>query len=398
MTTPQIPRFQGSRALVGASFALALVGAAGLVAGAFIDRTRLFSSYLAAYAWAATTAVSALIFLMICHAMRATWPVAVRRLAEAITAALPLLAVLFLPIALGMDTLYEPWVRPESIEDPHARALVEHKTPYLNPSFFVLRTGLYFLVWLGCAALLRRLSRESDTDPERAARASHRLHVLSAAALPLVALAFSFASFDWLMSLQPTWFSTMFPVYVFGGGFVSAIALLTVLSFAAQRAGYLPGLTDSHYYALGRLLLAFTIFWAYAAFFQFMLMWMADIPDEAEFYLRRAHGPWLIETVVLALARFALPFLVLLNHGVKRRPAQLSLVAGWVLLAHYIDMHWLVVPVAPGQRAPFHWLDAAALLAVGGASVAFGAARLRGEPMAPVHDPALPAAFRYESV
>ncbi|WP_437668707.1 hypothetical protein [Sorangium sp. So ce131] len=393
---PRIPIFRGGRAIVAWSLGLALLGGLLLVAGAFVDPTRLFYAYLAAYTYAVSTVVGALIFLMTCHAMGATWPVAVRRLVEAILGALPALAVLFVPLLFGLGSLYGEWLRPESIEDEHVRAIVLHKTPYLNLPFFLVRTGIYFVVWLVLAALLRHGSLRGDARPELAL--GGRLRAISVAGLPLVALALSFAAFDWLMSLQPTWVSTMFPVYVFAGGFVAAIALLTVIAFASDRAGLLPGLNTSHYYALGRLLLAFTIFWAYAAFFQFMLMWLADRPEEAEFYLHRAHGPWGAVSLALVLARFVIPFLVLLNYGIKRRPAWLAAVAAWILAAHYIDLHWLVVPDAPGERAPYHWLDLAALLAVVGPCVALAALRLRGKPLVPVNDPALPAAFRYESV
>jgi hypothetical protein len=391
----RFPRFQGGHALVRTSAGLALLGAAALVAGAFVDTTRLFYAYLTAYVYAVTTAVGALIFLMTCNAMNATWPVAVRRLAEAIAGSLPILFALFIPLLFGLDALY-PWVRPGSVEDEGARALVLHRAPYLNVRFFVIRAVVYFVVWLACSALLRRWSLRSDEGPALAT--PWRRRALSAGALPLVALATSFASFDWVMSLEPTWSGTMFPVYVFTGGFLSAIALLTVLAHVAQRAGLLPGLSESHYYALGRLLLAFTIFWAYAAFFQFMLQWFANLPEEVEFYLRRTHGAWAAVTGAVVLAQFVVPFIVLLNYRLKRRPAWLSVVAGWLLIAHYLDVHWLIVPTAPGQRSPYHWLDAAALFAVAGASVAFAALRLRGAPVVPVNDPALPAALRYESL
>jgi hypothetical protein len=328
--------------------------------------------------------------------MNATWPVAVRRLTEAIVGALPLLCALFVPLLFGLGALYGEWLHPESIHEEHVRAAVLHKTPYLNLPFFLVRTGFYFAVWLVFGALLRRGSMKGDSSPALAD--SRRLRVISVAGLPPVALTLSFAAFDWLMSLAPTWVSTMFPVYVFGGGFVAAIALLTVLAFAAERAGLLPGLNASHYYALGRLLLTFTIFWAYAAFFQLLLIWIGNKPEEVEFYVLRSHGPWAVVSFILVLTRFVLPFLILLNYRIKRRPAWLSAVAAWIFVAHYLDMHWLVAPEAPGARAPFHWLDAAALLAVVGSCVAFTVLRVRGKPLVPVNDPALPAAFRYESV
>lgn len=392
-----IPLFHGGQRTLLVSGGLALLGAVVLVLGGLADATRVFHSYLAAYACVVSTAVGALIFLMICHAMRATWPVAVRRLNEAIVASLPILAVLFIPLLFGLDPLYRAWLRPDLIEDEHLRSLIQHKQPYLNVASFLVRTVVYFIIWIGCGALLRGWSLRADRDPSLAAPAKSR--ALSAGALPLVALAITFASFDWLMSLTPTWSSSMFPVYVFAGGFVSAIALLTLLAFLAQRGGLLPDLSTSHYYALGRLLLSFTIFWAYAAFFQFMLIWIANRPEEAEFYVHRAEGPWDIVSVILVFAQFVVPFVVLLNYRVKRRPAWLSAIAIWLLVAHYIDVHWLVVPQAPGHHpAPYHWLDLAALALVAGATVAFVTFRMRGKPLAPINDPALPAAYRYESL
>lgn len=387
--------FRGGRRLIGASLGLALVGVALLIAGAILDPRRFFFSYLAAYAYAVSVAVGALIFLMICHAMRAGWPVAVRRLLEAIVGALPLLAVLFVPLLLGLGSLY-PWLDPASIPDEHVRELVHHKEPYLNLPFFLIRTALYFAIWIGAAALLRRWSLRSDEDA--ALDVGVRPQALSAGALPLVGLALSFAAFDWLMSLDPTWVSTMYPLYIFAGGFVSAIALLTVLTFAADRAGLLPGISASHYYALGRLLFAFTIFWAYVAYFQLMLIWVANLPGEVQFYVRRSGGPWGAVSVVLAFTQFVIPFFVLLSYRLKRSPAILAAVSAWILAAHYIDVHWLVLPELARGGFPYHVLDVGALLAISGASVAFAALRLRGRRVLPINDPGLARALRYESV
>src|SRR5262249_54394765 len=152
--------------------------------------------------------------------------------------------------------------------EEHVRRGLEHRAPYLNLGFFVVRAVIYFAIWIAIAAVLRRWSFTQDREDRP--DLSHRMYVLGGVGLPVVALAIIFSSFDWLMALDPAWRSTMFPIYVFASGFVGAIALLTALTFAAHRAGHLPGLESSHYYALGRLLLAFTIFWAYAAFFQFM--------------------------------------------------------------------------------------------------------------------------------
>jgi hypothetical protein len=391
-----VPRFRGDRRTIVAPLVLALIGLLALVAGALFAPGRLVSSYFTAWAYVASVAVGALIFLMIVHAMGAAWPVAVRRMVEAIVGTLPLVAVLFIPLLFGLDRLY-PWLRPEAISDAHTLALLHHKRPYLNLPAFLVRTAVYLGVFIAVGGLLRRWSLRSDRAPLRDAGA--RLRRLSAGALPIVGLAWVFASFDWLMSLDPTWVSTMFPVYTFAGSFLSAIALITVITFAGHRAGLLPGVRESHYYALGRLLLAFTIFWAYAAYFQLMLIWIANVPVETPWYIRRWELPWRGVNVALGVAQFAIPFFALLSYGVKRRPALLAAISVWILAAHAVDIHWLVMPQsAAARRLPYHWLDAGALLAVLGLSVAFAALRLRGHATLPVNDPALSRALAYESV
>jgi hypothetical protein len=369
------------------------LGVVGLVIGAFLAPQQLFPAYLVAYAYAVSVALGALIFLMIGHAMNAGWPVVVRRLTETIVASLPALALLFVPILFGLHRLY-PWTRPEALSDEVARQLVLAKRSYLNVPAFLIRTAVYLVVWVVIGERLRRWSLARDTDPR--ADVDRRLRALSAGALPLVALTFSFAGFDWLMSLTPTWFSTMYPVYWFAGGFVAALALLTALTFAAQRAGLLPEITLFHYHALGRMLLAFVIFWAYAAYFQFFLIWIANRPDEVTFFADRARGAWRSASVVLVVVQFVVPFFALLSYRLKLRPPLLATVAAWIVAAHYLDVHWLVMP-SFRAHVPYHWLDAAALLAVGGACTASSLSRLRGHPMIPVHDPALPRAIAYES-
>jgi hypothetical protein len=384
--------YRGGDRLLRWSLALTALGVVGLVIGAVLDRQQLFHAYLTAYAFAVSIAGGALIFLMIGHAMNAGWPVVVRRLTETIVASLPLLALLFVPLLFGLHTLY-PWTRPETLDEA-TRSLVLAKRPYLNLTFFLIRAAIYLAVWVVIGALLRRWSLARDNDPR--ADVNVKMRALSAGALPAVAVTLSFASFDWLMSLTPTWFSTMYPVYWFAGGFVAALALLVLLTFGAQDGGWLPEISLPHYYALGRMLLAFVIFWAYAAYFQFFLIWIANRPDEVTFFADRARGPWRAISVALVVFQFVAPFFALLSYRLKHRPPQLAAVAACVLAAHYLDVHWLVMPsVRP--RAPFHWLDLAALLAVGGACTAFSATRLRGRAILPINDPELPRAIRYES-
>ncbi|XXX82558.1 hypothetical protein WMF30_27770 [Sorangium sp. So ce134] len=382
-------------ATIAASLAIAALGGVAALIGGFVDLRRFFFSYLAAWSFAVFLSVGALVTLLTCNAMRAGWPTAVRRLLETMVAPLPLLAALFVPILVGLDTLY-PWMHPERIAEEHARRILEHRAPYFNPAFFVVRSVIYFAVWIAVALVLRRRSFAQDREPR--ADVKDPMYGLSGAMLPVVAITIVFSSFDWLMSLEATWYSTMFPVYVFASAFVTAVGALTVLSYAAQTSGYLARLNDSHYYALGRLLLAFTIFWAYAAYFQFMLIWIANKPDEVSFFLDRWAGPWRPTSVLVVLTRFVVPFLILMSYAIKRRPRRLSRMALWVVASGYIDFHWLVVPATGRHGFAYHWLDLAMLGVVGGLSTAFAAWRLRGRPVVPVHDPRLEEAFAYRSV
>jgi hypothetical protein len=390
----RIPNFEPARRSVLGGMVVSAVGIALLLVGMFVDRAQVFFSYLAAYAFYVSVALGTLIFLMIGHAMHAKWPIVLQRITESLAWTLLLWSVLFVPIAAGLGDVYI-WSL-ETTGNAHLDELIHHKRPYLNAPFFILRAVIYFGIWIFSVALLRRWSFRQDQSAEPMLK--HRQHVLSAAALPAVALTLTFAAFDWLMSLTPQWYSTMFGPYYFSGGFLGAIALLIVVArWAAERDDVLKGLvSDSHFYALGRLLLAFTIFWGYIAFFQAFIIYTANKPEEVAWYVARLFGSWSAIGVLLVIGHFALPFLVLLSYRLKRRPRLLAAVALWILAMHYVDVYWLVLPVLHDELTP-HWLDLAALLALGGAAWAFALLSLRGKPVAPRRDPDLAASAAYES-
>jgi hypothetical protein len=301
-------------------------------------------------------------------------------------------------VALGADWLYLWAAPPADLPEP-VRVLLEHKRPYLNLAAFVARAGVYFAVWIVAATLLRLWSRRRDAAPRSTqdpADALARERGFASAMLVPSGFAITFAAFDWLMSLEPTWFSTMFGIYYFAGGFLGGIALVAVLAFAGVRSQAMRDLvTPNHFHALGRLLLAFTIFWAYVAYFQVFLIQIADRPVEATFYLHRATGGWQAFVYVLAIGHFALPFFLLLPRALKLRPGYVATVAAWILLVCYADVYWLVLPTA-GGLAP-HLVDLAALAAVGGLTTAFCAWVQRGVALVPVHDPFLPEGLGYVS-
>jgi hypothetical protein len=335
---------------LAAGLVLAVLGLLLLALGLLLDPRQALVSYLAAYATGLSIVLGALMLVMTCNITGARWFAAFRRPAEAVAASTPIFAVLFLPLALGLSRVY-PW----------APAAAGDRRVWLNAPFFLVRAAIYFAVWIAVGLLLRRWSLAWSA--RAADRVDGRSRALSAGGLPAVAFAFSFAAFDWLMSLSPAWFSTIYGVYVFAGGFLGALALLAVVGPRAGRAG--------DYHKLGNLLLTFTVFWAYIAFSQFLIIWIADVPQEVAWYVPRLGGDWRWLALVVLVGQFVLPFLVLLLRSVKRSSGKLAKVGAWLLLMHYLDVYWLVLPqLHPGGIHP-HWLDVAALCAVSGCAVAY---------------------------
>ncbi len=399
--------FESQRVALVAGVA-ALAGWVTLALGFAGHRRVIAYAYLTAFAAVASLALGALFFLMIHYAAGARWHTVVRRLNEAVVGALPLLALLFVPVVLSLRELYA-WTDLGAFHD-QAHAVVLHKHGYLNGPAFALRSLGYFVIWLVVAELLCRWSYARDPMAKRApaepvpptadpdAELHPRERVFASALLPLVSLALTFAAFDWVMSLEPLWYSTMFGVYVFAGSMSGAVALITLLAFVTARSDYAPGaIRPPHFHALGRLMLTFAIFWAYCAFFQALLIQIADKPVEVAYYLRRLHGGWAPVTLVLVLVRFALPFAVLLPRAPKFDGRFMALVGVLGLFAHYVDAYWLVAPVDRLHHPLPGLFDLAALLAVAGTAVAGAALRLRGRPLVPLGDPALARSIAYRS-
>ena len=377
----------------------ALVGGAGTVASLAVAALaadgwrRFFFSYLLSFSYLLTLALGALFFVILQHLARAGWSVVVRRWAEAIAATLPALAVLAIPIvAFGLHHLYH-WTHAEAVAADH---LLQAKQPYLNVPFFVVRLAVYFAVWTLLARffLTRSLAQDASGDIALTQHMERR----SAPAMLLFALTATFAAFDLLMSLDAHWYSTMFGVYVFAGSVVSFVALLTVVVFATQRAGMLRhAITVEHYHDLGKLLFAFTVFWAYIAFSQYMLMWYANLPEETAWLLRRQTNGWGWVGLALLFGQFLLPFVALLSRKPKRRPRAVATVAAWVLLMHWVDLYWVVIPEVAPQRAVPHLLDLTTLLGLGGILVGLAAHSMRRHSLVPERDPRLQESLMFEN-
>lgn len=394
------PYLQGlGRRVLGASAVLGLLGIAiavimGAAAG---DGYKHFSfSYLTALMYFLSLSLGALFFVAVQHVSRASWSVVVRRLAEVAAAALPWLFILALPVivpvVLGSSPLY-PWLRPAAGEE-----LAGGKAIYLTPLFFGLRMLVYFAVWTWLSlALLRRSSEQDGSGDPRLTRVQWKL---SAPGLLLYALTLTFCAIDLVMSLQPAWFSTIFSVYYFSGCVVGFMAILPLSAMLLQRSGRLrQTITVEHYHDMGKLLFAFTFFWAYIAFSQYLLTWYANVPEETQWYQPRQHGAWLwVFAGGLLLGHFIIPFLGLIGRAIKRRKRLLAFWAVWMLAAHYVDIYWLVMPAYSPARVPASLLDAACFIGLGGLWLAGVTYLALGRALVPLRDPALPDSLRFENV
>jgi hypothetical protein len=385
------------RPLMIASLVSAGVGLTLLLVGLVIDAPRACFSYLDAWTFGATVCIGALLLLMAGHAAKAGWMVIIRRITEAIVDALPLFFVLFVPLCFALPQVY-PWAAPASALDPALAQAIARKRIYLNAPFFVARTVLYFAVFVTVGRLLCAWSRANDDAPSM--RLVRRMRGLSGGALPLVGLTLTWASFDWTMSLEPDWHSTIYGLYVFAGCFVAALSLVAVMLNGSRARRFSRGhvtVTPDHAQALGRLLFAMIVFWAYMAFSQLLIYWIADIPEEVRYYGLRTTGTWSAVTYGLVFGHFVVPFFLLLNRRWKRHPSYLASIGAWMLLMHFMDVYWLILPVHDRAGVRPHWLDLAAILFVGGASSAWILRRYMTAPPLPLHAPDLAEGLTYEA-
>ena len=388
-----LPRFTGARTVMLGSAVVGALGLALTFLGLLTNPRDTLLAYLVAFTFWVFIVLGALALIMANHTAGARWNVVVRRISESIAAPIPIFLVLFLPLLFGARHLWY-WVSPEGLGKEVAEEL-HKKAAYLNLSFFTVRLVVYFAVWTLLAWLLRSWSLAQDDDG--APSWTLKMRKLSPGGLVALALTLTFASFDWIMSLNPLWYSTIFGLYVFSGGFVGSLAL-TCIVVTGIRSGTEPlarVITVDHQHNLGKLLLAFVAFWAYMGFSQYMLIWAGNIPEELPFITVRSHGPWRGLGILLILGHFALPFLLLLSRDLKRRTGPLAAISAWLLVVHYIDLYWMIMPAWHVNDLGFHWTHVTSLVAIGGLTVAAALFLLRGRYALPVKDPYLEDSLRY---
>ena len=358
------------------------VGALLSALGALLNTTQFLQSYLMAYfLWLGVT-LGCLALGMIHQLSGGAWGVLIRRPIGAASRALPVMTVLFLPIALGMARMY-PWMNADLVA--HDEAL-RHKHVYLNAPFFLVRAAVYFLVWNTISHFLNAWSVEQDRTGDL--RISRRMQVLSGGGLVAYGVTITFASFDWLMSLEPHWFSTIYGVIIIGGQGLSALAFLTIaLVWLSRRPPLDRIVVPAHFHDLGNLMLAFVMLWAYFSFSQYLIIWSGNLPTEIAWYLHRMQTGWRPVAAVLMLFHFAAPFVVLLSRTVKRQPELLVKVAAAVLVVRVIDMWWLIGPEFHTDGIAISWMDVVLPLTIGAIWLATFVYQLRGRAILPVHDP-----------
>jgi hypothetical protein len=400
LDVPALDRFQQRALMIGAAALLA-----GVI-GAFIDRPageelvlglspQFFRSWLIGFLFCSGLALGSLAWVMLHHLSGGQWGLVSRRVFEAATRTMPIVALFFLPVLLGIPAIFE-WSHPEVIE---SNAVVRLKEPYLNVKFFIIRGLIYFAFWMVCTMLLNRWSEGQDrgtvaTTPEDTVR----FRQVSAPGLLFLVLTVTFASVDWIMSLEPEWYSTIFGLLTVVGHGLSALALtIAVLAMLAPSRPMAGILAPRHFHDLGKLMLAFVMLWAYLSFSQFLIIWSGNLPEEIPWYLKRMQGAWGALAIALVVGHFALPFLLLLSRDLKRHAGLLAKLAIFVLVMRLIDAIWLVGAAYEHHGFPIHWMDVVVPAGMLGIWLFVYARNLRSRSLLPVNDPFFKESFAHEA-
>ena len=362
-----------------------LAGAAGAVVsliGYFVNPAQFFQSYLMAYMFVLGLTLGSLALGMVHQLTGGAWGVVIRRQMGAASRVLPVLTALFIPIVIGTPYLYV-WTHPDIV---NADPVLRGKHLYLNTPFFLIRAAIYFAAWNAVTYLLNKWGLEQDESGDP--RYARRMQMLSGGGLLVYGLCITFASFDWLMSLEPHWFSTIYGVLIMGGQGLSALAfLITSLVWLARRPPLRDIVLPSHFHDLANLMLAFVMLWAYFSFSQYLIIWSGNLPEEIAWYLHRLQTGWRFVAVMLVIFHFSVPFLLLLSRVVKRAPDTLVKVALAILAARLIDLFWLIAPEFHVTGISVSWMDLVLPATLISIWIGCFLWQLRGRALLPVYDP-----------
>ncbi len=378
----QIARWQRMSLIVG------IVAGIIVIAGFLFNREQALRSYLFAYSYWIGMGLGSTAILLLHHTVGGKWGMPIRRMCEAGCRTLPYMAILLIPIVLGITILY-PWAKPEALHD----ANIQSKASYLNIPFFLVRTVCYFLIWAYYGWRLSSWSAQQDQTGDAAL--IDKMRAVSAPGLVVFTFATSFAFIDWIMSLEPHWFSTIYGAMFLIGQVLSSFALVIALVIILSRVPPLNEyVTTQHLHDLGNLMFAFMVLWAYLSFSQFLIIWAGNLPDEIPWYLRRLRGGWGWVALTLVIFHFATPFVLLLLRKTKRHGDRLIKVCGLLIVLRIVDVYWVVKPAFYNQQLAIYWMDFVTPVAIGGLWLTMFFWQLASRPLVPLKDPRLQGAPR----
>ena len=361
----------------------------GIVLGVlsfFVDHSRAVFNYLLSYAFLISIGVGALFLIALEYVAGADWSVPIRRVVEFFAAIVPFLAILVIPLLFNIHDIFH-WSHADIVAEDK---VLQGKAPYLNIPFFIIRVFLFIGLWSLFYYLFTRNSKKQDLSGDQLL--TKKNIKLSAIFIPLFAVTITLTSVDFLMSITPHWFSTIFGVYFFSGSVVAALAAVTLATVLLKEKGFLhPRITNDHLYSLGGLMFAFVNFWAYIAFSQFLLIWYANLPEETFWFIQKWHGSWAIFSIALIVIQFLVPYIVLVSQPSKMNPKTLKFISVWLLFAHLFDLFWLVMPSIPSLSGGyvFSWIDLVFPISVVGIVLLVFNLKAKKENLVPIGDPKL---------
>ena len=362
---------------------IGIVGVVVSIAGLFFNSEQFFQSYLVGFIFWLQLSAGSVFILAIHYLVSGRWGAVIQRILEAGSATLPLMMLLAIPLLFALPTLYV-WARPDVVAHD---ALLQHKVPYLNVPFFVFRVLGYLVIWSAIAYLYRQWSNRRDRTGDMAIH--DRLKTFSGPATVVMGLTVTFASFDWMMSLEPHWFSTIYGIIFGVGAGASAFAFATiVLSLVKDDSVFKGKLHPLQFNDLGNFLLTMVVLWAYVELSQFLIIWLGNLKEEIPWYLARSANGWNGVAFVLVLFHFGVPFLFLLLRNNKRHYGRVAAIAWLIFVMRFVDLYWFITPAFKSYFT-IHWLDFSILFGIGGLWIALFVSQLGKRSLLPQFDPRL---------
>lgn len=387
-TNVPVPEFRLGPKAASVERICGVVGALGVllcVAGFFANREMFFQSYLFAFLYWGGFSIGGLGVLVLNHTVGGRWGVTSRRYVEAQMRTLPFILLLFLLLLLGMKELY-PWTHIHTVQNAVSRAILYQKRGYLNVPFFIIRTIIYFAIWLFWGMRVYKWSDRQDQTGDPTLR--ERMRAFSAPGCVIVTFTASFAYIDWMLSADPQFFSTIYGAMLLFGDVLQTFALTILVLVLTSKGDRFGGRINSVFlHDIGNMMFAFTIFWTYLAASQLIIVWPANLPQEIGWYLVRVHNGWKVLATAVSLTMFLVPFLALLSQDRKRDPVRLMRVAIWILVARVVDMFWIVEPTYRTGGFSIYWTDFAAFIGIGGIWIYLFLGYLKRRPLLPLRDP-----------